>query len=497
MSRLSWFAAIGFGVCLGACGGGAIGLGDGSLDSGASSPAAADSGAVDSGPADSGPGAADSGAANSGAADSGAADSGAADSGAADSGAPDAGAADSGAAGSGAPDAGAADAGATGSGSPDGGWALIWSDEFNGPDGSGLDSSRWVYETGGGGWGNGEAENYTARTDNVVQEGGHLDLIARHESSGGSSYTSGRIKTAGKFSFRYGRIEMSAKLPQGQGIWPAFWMLGANLDTTPWPGCGELDIMEFVGSRPDRIYGTIHGPGYSGAGGIGAWHQRAQGFSDGFHTYAVEWDPEAIRWYFDGELYELRTRVDLGTHSWVFDHDFFVVLNLAVGGAWPGPPDATTIFPQSYSVDYVRVFQRTAPAPLLAPRTVISVQAQVNGKFVSADPTDADRLSANRQTADRWEWFEVEELGGGEISLRSLQNYKYASAGPSCAGALVANAETRGPGETFLRADSSGGSATLRCSGNGLLVSVDAASGHLAATGTAASPAQLFQLIPH
>ncbi len=434
---------------------------------------------------------------------SGAPGSGGPDAAAPDSGGPDAGNPDAGAADASGPDAGNPDAGATETGNPDAGatdagWVLIWSDEFNGPDGSGLDSTKWVYETGAGGWGNGELEDYTARTDNVVQSGGLLHLIARRESLGGANYTSGRVKTAGKFAFRYGRAEISARLPQGQGLWPAFWLLGANIDTTGWPGCGELDIMEFVGSHPNRIYGTIHGPGYSGAGGIGAWHQRDAGFGDGLHTYAVEWDPDAVRWYFDGEPYELRTPFDLAGHSWLFDHEFFLILNLAVGGAWPGPPDNTTVLPQTYSIDYVRVYQRAdAVYPQPVQRTVVSLQAQLNGKFVSADAYDSDRLVPNRGAAGLWELFELHDLGGGQVALRALQNYKYASAGSDCARQLVASADSVGPGEAFLRTDLAGGLSTLRCAGNGKLVSVDGTSGYLTATGGSAGTAQEFQLINH
>lgn len=393
-------------------------------------------------------------------------------------------------------DAVTASADATPDGGLPGGWVLRWHDEFDGPDGAGVDPTRWAYETGGGGWGNGELENYTARTDNVVQRGGNLVITARRESLGGSSFTSGRIKTAGHFEFRYGRVEMRATLPQGQGIWPAFWMLGANIDAVSWPACGEVDIMEWVGRTPTRIFGTIHGPGYNGAGGIGAWHAEPSGYAAGFHTYAVEWEPDVLRWYFDDRMYELRTPIDLNGRAWVFDHDFFVLLNLAVGGAWPGAPDATTVFPQQYVVDYVRVYQRpTPPAPTA--RTIVTLRASRNGQFVSADSYDGDRLSANRGAASTWEFFETQDLGGGRVALRALQNDKFVSAGATGA-TLTADAETIGPGETFALGTNADGTRSLRCEANGRYVTVPASAPlHLAATATAVTSAESFTVAPH
>lgn len=241
-------------------------------------------------------------------------------------------------------------------------WQLVWSDEFNAPDNSAVDSSKWVMETGNNnGWGNKELEYYTNRTDNARIENGMLVIIANKESYSGYNYTSARLKTQGKFTQKYGKFEARIKLPQGQGMWPAFWMLGDDINTNPWPNCGELDIMENIGKEPSTVHGTIHGPGYSGGNGLGLAYSLPNGqkFADGFHVFAVEWDPDAVRWYVDGVLYETRTTKDLpqGT-KWVFDHPFFILLNLAVGGSWPGYPDDTTIFPQKMLVDYVRVYQK-------------------------------------------------------------------------------------------------------------------------------------------
>jgi beta-glucanase (GH16 family) len=241
---------------------------------------------------------------------------------------------------------------------------LVWSDEFNGPNGSQLDSSKWTAVEDGSGFGNNELEYYTARPTNVRVQDGNLILTALKESYSGKqgehAYTSGRIESRGKFSFKYGRIEARAKLPHGQGIWPAFWMLGSDFATAGWPNCGEVDIMENVGQEPDKIHGSLHGPGYSGAtplSGIYSLPNNAR-FSDDYHVFGIEWQPKEIRFYVDGRLFETQKASDLPAGKrWVFDHPFYVVLNVAVGGYWPGAPDATTRFPQSMLVDYVRVYK--------------------------------------------------------------------------------------------------------------------------------------------
>ncbi len=257
-------------------------------------------------------------------------------------------------------------------------WKLVWSDEFNGPKGTAVDAAKWVSETGGGGWGNNELEYYTGRLENASQQDGNLVIKVVQEKYIGPgdttrNYTSARLKTQGKFSQAYGRFEARIKIPRGQGIWPAFWMLGDDiekpgLDKSGWPGCGEIDIMENIGKEPTLVHGTIHGPGYSGEHGIGAPFglHGDQRFADDFHLYAVEWEPNAIRFYVDDHLYTTRTPADLpkGT-KWVYDHPFFLLLNVAVGGGWPGSPDATTVFPQTMLVDYVRAYERADSPPAM------------------------------------------------------------------------------------------------------------------------------------
>lgn len=249
-------------------------------------------------------------------------------------------------------------------------WKLVWSDEFKGPSGAAVDLSKWTFDVGGAGWGNNELETYTSRTVNAHLEGGSLVIKALKERFTGldgitRDYTSARLLTKNKFSQTYGRFEARIKIPYGQGIWPAFWMLGDNIDTARWPNCGEIDIMENIGKEPAIVHGTFHGPGYSGGKGVGAAYTLPGGqmFSADFHVFAVEWEANVMRFYVDGLLYKTRTPVDLPAGAaWVFDHPFFIILNVAVGGGWPGNPDATTVFPQQMLVDYVRVYQR-APQP--------------------------------------------------------------------------------------------------------------------------------------
>jgi len=245
-------------------------------------------------------------------------------------------------------------------------WQLVWHDEF---DGTALDAGKWVRETGGDGWGNGELEFYTDRTDNARLEGGQLIIEARRETFSNRDYTSARLKTQGLGAWRYGRMEARIQIPRGQGLWPAFWMLGDNITTAGWPGCGEIDVMENIGKEPRRVHGTVHGPGYSGAQGVTSTYELSTGgFADSFHVYAVEWEPGAIRWYVDDTLYKTTTTRDV-PGQWVFDHPFFIILNVAVGGSWPGNPDTTTVFPQTMRVDYVRVYEKTSGGGVGGART--------------------------------------------------------------------------------------------------------------------------------
>ena len=240
------------------------------------------------------------------------------------------------------------------------GRTLVWSDEFDGPAGQAPDASKWSFDVGGGGWGNAELEYSTARPENVALDGaGHLAITARAEPYMGKEYTSGRINSLAHFTRAFGRFEARMQLPVGQGMWPAFWLLGDNVSSVGWPACGEIDIIENKGQEPNTVHGTVHGPGYSGAGGI-TMSRIVPGapLSAGFHVYAIEWFANNIVFSVDGNSYFMVTPQQLpaGT-QWVFDHPFGVILDLAVGGNYVGSPDATTTFPQTLLVDYVRVYE--------------------------------------------------------------------------------------------------------------------------------------------
>jgi beta-glucanase (GH16 family) len=246
-----------------------------------------------------------------------------------------------------------------------GDWVLTWSDEFTGPNGSSPDPTKWVMESGGNGWGNEELEYYTSRPENLHLENGNLVIEAVKEDFKGSDgvkrrYTSARLTTKERFTQTYGRFEARIQIPSGQGVWPAFWLLGADFPAVGWPACGEIDVMENVDVDKSRIHGSIHGPGYSAKQSLTNSFTLPHGkFNDTFHVFAVEWEPRVIRFYVDDQLYATRTPADLPNGAqWVFDHPFFIILNLAVGGNLPASPDTSTKFPQRMLVDYVRVYSR-------------------------------------------------------------------------------------------------------------------------------------------
>jgi len=284
-------------------------------------------------------------------------------------------------------------------------WNIAWDDEFNG---NSINLTNWGFETGNnGGWGNSELEYYTSRTNNARVENGQLVIEADQESYGGSSYTSARMLTKGKWSWTYGRIEARIKLPRGQGIWPAFWMLGTNIDSVSWPTCGEIDIMENIGKTSDQgtDHGTIHGPqsggqDYNYGSGVGGTYTLPGGaaLADDYHIYAIEWTPNQIKWFMDNNQYFTATPASLpNTGTWVFSQPQFLLLNLAVGGQWPGNPDGTTVFPQQMLVDYVRVYEQTAPLQISA--------AQSNGNIVLSWPTNIIchlQVQANSPLGENW-----------------------------------------------------------------------------------------------
>jgi beta-glucanase (GH16 family) len=250
---------------------------------------------------------------------------------------------------------------------------LVWSDEFNQPAGTQPSPAKWSYDLGVGdppGWGNDELETYTNAAGNalIVSDPAATDgraLAIRAQASGGG-YTSARIKTSATFTFQYGRLEARARMPTGVGCWPAFWALGSDNPTVGWPACGEIDVMEWVGQTPSHIKGSLHATGYSGGQSLNADCVLPDdaSYSDGYHVFAVDWYPDQIIFSMDGAVYEVRKKSDIPAGSaWPFDLPFFIILNFAVGGDWPGPPDADTIFPQDFRIDYVRVYALPATPP--------------------------------------------------------------------------------------------------------------------------------------
>ena len=240
------------------------------------------------------------------------------------------------------------------------GYTLAWSDEFNG---NALDMAAWSHQNGDGcpnvcGWGNNELEYYTERADNLFFQDGKMIIEARPENYSGKNYTSSKILTAGKKVFKFGRIDFRAILPKGKGIWPAFWMLPQHNVFGGWPKSGEIDIMEMVGHEPNRTHGTLHfGPG-PGSTSINRNIALSGGtFNDEFHVFSIEWKQDQLKWFLDGNLFSTINKADLGANHYPFNEDFFFIINLAVGGNWPGNPNANTYFPQWLIVDYVRVYQ--------------------------------------------------------------------------------------------------------------------------------------------
>ncbi|MGC4997169.1 MULTISPECIES: RICIN domain-containing protein [unclassified Streptomyces] len=285
--------------------------------------------------------------------------------------------------------------------------AATFSDSFDGPAGSAVDGSKWTLETGDN-VNNHERQYYTSGTKNAALDGqGHLVITAKRENPanyqcwyGSCQYTSARLNTSGKFNAQYGHVEARMKIPRGQGMWPAFWMLGTPVN---WPDSGEIDVMENVGFEPSTVHGTIHGPGYSGSGGIGAGYSlpNGQAFADAFHTYAVDWAPDSITWTVDGNVYQRRTPADLGGRTWVFNKPFFLILNLAVGGYWPGDPDGSTQFPAQLVVDSVSVTTSGGSTGGKAIRGLAGKCADVAAAN-SANGTPVQLYDCNGSAAQQW-----------------------------------------------------------------------------------------------
>ena len=239
------------------------------------------------------------------------------------------------------------------------GYTLAWNEEFSA---SALDLNNWNQEIGNGsnGWGNNEVEYYTNSTKNIFVSNGNLIIEARKEPINGFNYSSGRMTTQNKKSFTFGRIDVRAKLPVGKGIWPALWLLGNNIPSVGWPACGEIDMMELIGTYPSRVYGTLHWKTTAGDhSSKGDQYNLSSGnFSQQFHVFSIIWSQDVIKWLVDDQLFLTASKADVAEANYPFNASQFLIFNVAVGGNWPGSPDAATVFPQRMFVDYVRVFQQ-------------------------------------------------------------------------------------------------------------------------------------------
>ncbi|TDW96739.1 family 16 glycosylhydrolase [Dinghuibacter silviterrae] len=281
-------------------------------------------------------------------------------------------------------------------------WQLVWSDEFNG---TSLNTANWNIETGNPGV-NSEEEAYEA--NNITVTGGNLVITAQQQSAAGQNYTSGRMNTNGKVSVQYGRIEASIKLPLGQGLWPAFWMLGTNIGSVGWPQCGETDIMEHV-NTDNTIYGTIHW--YDN--GATQYGGNTQTTPTDYHLYAVEWTPQGINWYVDNNLYASANITNNINNTGAFQNPFFIILNMAVGGNFPGQTVDNSVLPASMYVDYVRVYKAVNAPPI---GQSITLKGD-NGDYVSSENGQIP-MTCNRTTASAWEHFTVVDAGNGKVALQ-------------------------------------------------------------------------------
>jgi len=315
--------------------------------------------------------------------------------------------------------------------------AVTFSDTFDGTAGSAVNSSKWTLETGDN-VNNHEREYYTSGTNNAALDGqGHLVITAKKENPanyqcwyGTCQYTSARMNTSGKFSAQYGHVEARMKIPRGQGMWPAFWMLGTDIGSVGWPNSGEIDVMENVGFEPSTIHGTIHGPGYSGSAGIGAGYTLANGqaFADAFHTFAVDWAPNSVKWSVDGVVYQTRTPADVGGNTWAFNKPFFLILNLAVGGYWPGDPNSSTAFPAQLVVDSVSV-TTSDTATGAAIKGLAGKCVDVNGAS-SANGTAIQLYDCNGSAAQQW-------TVGSDGTIRALGKCLDVASGGTADGSKV------------------------------------------------------------
>jgi beta-glucanase (GH16 family) len=352
------------------------------------------------------------------------------------------------------------------------GYTEKWHENFDGAIDSTPNPQVWAYNTGwNGGWGNEEWQTYVDSPVNcqIKDDWSAVDARAlriRAENDGNGNWYSARIFSISEANRPlYGYIEGRLRIPRGKGIWPAFWMLGDNLPSANWPGCGELDIMEILGHEPWKLYGSFHASGWDGQG-------IAYGdFGNGYHTYAMNWTPNCISFYVDDQLYVTKTNND--SYNWPFNQRNFFILNLAIGGKWPGYPDASTPESAEYFVDYIRAYRLSG----VPSNKTVSLFSLANNKFVCADNGGSSALTAIRTAVGDWEKFQVVDLGWGNVALKSLANNRYVCAENGGASALLARSTEIGAWETFAWEAHEDGTVSLRSAANNQYVSTDLSSG--------------------
>jgi beta-glucanase (GH16 family) len=371
------------------------------------------------------------------------------------------------------------------------GYTLYWHDEFNRGVGLQANPAVWGYDIGNNGWGNNELENYTSGlanshivADPAATDGLALRIQAIQTSPG--VYTSARLLTQGKLTAQYGFIESRLRMPYGQGIWPAFWMLGSNINSVGWPACGEADIMENIGSVPNTNWGSLHAPNFNPSQTFVLGSPNV--YNTAYHLFQASWTPNCFTFLMDGSAYHSQSINDDPT--WPFNEQMFFILNVAVGGNWPGNPDGTTSFPQNLLADYVRVYRLTG----VASNEVISLFSAANSKFVSAENAGGSPLDGNRTVAQGWEQFLVVDLGGNTVALQSQANSMYVTVSGGATPSLIANSAVITPAAKFRWLPNSDGTVYLKSLMNGQYVTVDTSANPPAvvASATAAGSRQAF-----
>jgi len=364
------------------------------------------------------------------------------------------------------------------------GYTLFWADEFNAGVGKQPLGALWTYQLGNNGWGNNELEDYTNSFANshIIADPKATDGLALQIQAiaNGNSYTSARMITQGKFNFQYGFVEARLRMTYSQGIWPAFWMLGSNIDSVGWPQCGEADVMENIGSVPTTNWGSLHATNFNASQTFVL--PSNQVYNSAYHLFQSSWSPNNFTFYVDDTPYHTQT-VNQDA-AWPFNEQMFFILNVAVGGNFPGNPNGTTVFPQNLLADYIRIYRLTGPTS----NEVVSLFSTANSKFVSAENAGANPLDCNRTAASTWEQFLVVDLGSNEVALLSQANGEYVTVSSGSTPSLIANGSQVTKAAAFQWMPNANGTVYLKSLANGKYVGVDTTQNPPAVVASASSP---------